>query len=112
MADAHWQDRRRDERVPTSGVGRIWYGRNLNLWAECRLRNLSARGAKIEIPAVYELPRRIVLAHQHDSALFDAVIKWRTGDVAGLSLEKRHPLETCTDARLAPIAEMWRSLRL
>lgn len=103
-------ERRAEPRLPASAPGRVWYGRNLELWADCKLKNLSRGGAKIEIPALYQLPSRLVLIHKADAAVFEAIVKWRQGDAVGLSFERRQPLETCDEARLQPIVEAWRAL--
>ena len=103
-------DRRSEPRLPSSASGRIWYGRNLELWADCRLRNISRGGAKIEIPALYQLPSRLVLIHQADNAVFDTIVKWRQGDAIGLSFDQRHDLASCREPRLAHIIDAWRLL--
>ena len=52
-----------------------------------------------------------MLLHFHDAVAFEVVLKWRRGDLAGMAFEHRHPLDTLTDPRLAPVAEAWRALQ-
>lgn len=104
------RERRANLRIASSAPGRVWFGPELELWADCRLRDLSKAGAKVEISAVYRLPPRVILVHKGDDAVFEAVVKWRQGDATGLSFERRHPLFTCEEARLKPIIQSWRAL--
>ena len=87
------------------------HGERLALWADCLIKDLSASGAKIELSHFYRLPPRFVLLHFHDAVAFEVVLKWRRGDLAGMAFEHRHPLDTLTDPRLAPVAEAWRALQ-
>lgn len=103
-------ERRSELRVPANAPGRVWYGRNLEFWADCRLRNLSRGGAKVEIPALYQLPSRLVLAFRGDEAIYETIVKWRQGDAVGLSFDRRHAFDNCAEARLLPLIESWRAL--
>jgi hypothetical protein len=42
---------------------------------------------------------------------FEVVLKWRRGDLAGLSFEVRHEVETMDEPRLATVREAWIGLR-
>jgi hypothetical protein len=79
-------DRRREPRQPVNAYGRIWYGPQYGLWADCRISDRSASGARIEIAAVYRLPRRLVFVQYGADQIFEAVLKWQRGDAAGLAL--------------------------
>ena len=57
-------DRRREPRKAVSAYGRIWYGPQYGLWADCKISDRSTSGARIEISAIYRLPRRLIFA-QH-----------------------------------------------
>lgn len=103
-------ERRSDLRLPSNALGRIWYGRNVEFWADCRLRNLSRGGAKIEVPALYQLPSRLILAYRGDDALYETIVKWRQGDAVGLAFERRHSLVECGEPRFEPIVRSWKAL--
>ena len=79
-------ERRRETRQVVSTYGRIWYGPQYGLWADCRISDRSSSGARIEVSAVYRLPRRLVFAHHGAGLLFEAILKWQRGDAAGLAL--------------------------
>jgi hypothetical protein len=103
-------NRRREERTPVRLAGRVWYGAKGALWADCTLRNLSPGGARIELPALYELPPRVFFAHGAEKAIFLALLKWRRGDAAGLSFAEAYPFDACTEAPLDRLAADWRML--
>ena len=66
---------------------------------------------RIELPQVHVAPPRFVLLHFQADVAYDAVLKWRRGDMAGMAFENRTPLADCEDPRLASIRELWRALR-
>ena len=103
-------ERRAHPRIAASASGRVWYGPTFNLWADCKLLDISAGGARIEIPAIYALPRRLILAHTLEPVLSDVILKWQRGSAAGLSFQTKHPLDGPIEPRLSHIAEAWRSL--
>ncbi len=109
--DERFRDRRAHARSSVSGMGRIWYGKGFTLWADCKLIDLSFGGARVGLPALYEIPRRIVFAHVLEDAVFDAVVKWRRGDAVGLSFDSRHELTSTDDPRLGQIVESWLALK-
>lgn len=80
-------ERRREPRQAVSAYGRIWYGPQYGLWADCRISDRSPSGARIEVSAIYRLPRRLIFAHHGAEPLFEAILKWQRGDAAGLALE-------------------------
>jgi PilZ domain len=104
-------DRRADTREALRQPVRAYFGENLGLWADCELRDLSVTGAKIHLSALYKLPPRFILLLHQTGIAFEVVLKWRRGDLAGLSFEVRHELETSQEKRLAPIREAWIGLR-
>lgn len=109
MPDFH--ERRAEPRVPVSAPGRVMHGDKLALWADCLIKDISQSGAKIELSHFYRLPPRFVLMHFHDAVAFEVVLKWRRGDLAGMAFERRHPLETLNDPRLAAVTEAWKALQ-
>jgi hypothetical protein len=104
-------ERRAEPRVPANAPARLFYGPKLSLWADCAIRNLSVSGARIELPQVHVAPPRFVLLHFQADVAYDAVLKWRRGDMAGMAFENRTSLADCDDPRLASIVELWRALR-
>jgi len=104
-------ERRGEPRTNVNAPARLLHGQKLALWADCTIRNLSASGAKIELPEVHVAPPRFILMHFEAGVAYEAVLKWRRGNMAGMSFEKVHALETTTEARLAPVREQWMALR-
>jgi hypothetical protein len=89
-------ERRREPRQAINAYGRIWYGPQYSLWADCKISDRSTSGARIEISSVYRLPRRLIFAHHGAPPVFEAVLKWQRGDAAGLALE---PASAATQAQ-------------
>lgn len=104
-------ERRAEPRESTRQPVRAYFGDNLGLWADCELRDLSAGGAKIHVSSLYKLPPRFSLLLHQKGLAFDVVLKWRRGDLAGLSFEARHDLEGATGARLTPLRDAWLALQ-
>ena len=90
---------------------RAYYGEKLGLWADCELRDLSASGAKVHLSSLYKLPPRFILLLHQTGVAYEVVLKWRRGDLAGLSFEERHDLETTQETHLVNIREAWIGLR-
>jgi hypothetical protein len=104
-------ERRGEPRAPVCAPARILHGDKLALWADCTIKDISAVGAKLELSHFYKLPPRFVLLHFQADIAFEVILKWRRGDLAGTSFERRHALETLDDPRLAPAREAWVALR-
>lgn len=110
-ANHAYLERRIEERRDVNAPARLFYGAKLALWADCTIRNLSASGARIELPKIHVCPPRFVLLHLKAGIAYEVVLKWRRGDMAGMSFEATHALETCDIARLATVREQWQALR-
>lgn len=80
-------DRRRESRQAVNAYGRIWYGPQYGLWADCKISDRSMSGARIEISAIYRLPRRLIFVQHGAAPVFEAILKWQRGDAAGLALQ-------------------------
>ena len=102
-------ERRSEERVPVTAPGRVWFGSNYSLWADCTVRNLSQRGIRIEIGAVYKLPRRLLLAHRLSDRIQCGIVKWQRGDAAGIAFEAAG-LDDVPQQILDRILGEWRNL--
>lgn len=101
------QERRNETRSPADCAGRVWFGPQAARSAACTLHDLSCSGAKIEVNGVHELPERVAFAHRDAAALFLAVVKWRTGEFAGLSFAEGVAFEDCTRPPLDRLAAEW-----
>ena len=106
-----YHERRIEPRASVSAPARLFHGPKLSLWADCTIRNLSANGAKIELPEVHTAPPRFVLLNFAAGLAYEAILKWRRGNMAGMAFEATHTLETTTEPRLAPVREQWLALR-
>ena len=104
-------ERRTDARGPVRAAARIMHGADLAHWADCTIRDLSTNGAKIELSHFYKLPPRFVLLHFQAGVAFEVVLKWRRGDLAGMSFEHRHALQSSDDPRLKPVRAAWVALQ-
>lgn len=89
-------ERRREPRQAVNAYGRIWYGPQYGLWADCKIADRSTSGARIEISAIYRLPRRLIFVQHGAAPVYEAVLKWQRGDAAGLALE---PASAATQAQ-------------
>ena len=106
-----YHERRSAPRISVSTPARLFHGPKLSLWADCTIRNLSVSGARIELPEVYVAPPRFVVLSFAAGIAYEAVLKWRRGNMAGMSFEAVHTLETTVEPRLSPVREQWLALR-
>ena len=104
-------ERRAQTREAINAPARICYGPNHELWADCIVRDISQGGAKIQLPSVYKIPPRFVLLHYKAKIAFEAVMKWRRGDVVGMSFEAHHDLTAGAEKHMAKVHEAWLALR-
>lgn len=112
MDDARsYLDRRAEPRVSVNARGRIMHGDKLGIWADCVIKDLSGSGAKIELSHLHKIPPRFILIHFQAGMAFEVVLKWRRGDLAGMSFEVKHNLELPVPARLEPVRAAWLALR-
>lgn len=87
------------------------HGDKLGIWADCTIKDLSDSGAKIELSHLHKVPPRFILINFQGGVAFEVVLKWRRGDLAGMSFEHRHPLDQAVPARLEPVRAAWLALR-
>lgn len=87
------------------------HGDKLGIWADCMIKDISESGAKIELSHLHKVPPRFILMHFQAGVAFEVVLKWRRGDLAGMSFEHRHPLEDAVPSRLEPVRVAWLALR-
>ncbi|MEW5685008.1 MAG: PilZ domain-containing protein [Pseudomonadota bacterium] len=106
-----YSERRSEPREPASIRARVMSGKDLALWADCVIRDLSASGAKIELSHFYKLPPRFVLLRFDIGVAFEVVLKWRRADLAGMAFEATHQLEGDVPPHLAKVREAWLALK-
>ncbi len=87
------------------------HGDKLGIWADCMIKDLSDSGAKIELSHLHKVPPRFILIHFQAGMAFEVVLKWRRGDLAGMSFEHRHPLDQPVPPHLEPVRAAWMALR-
>lgn len=103
-------ERRSEPRHEVRAAARIWFGAGYALWADCKLRDLSTGGARIELPPGFKLTPRLALVHTAEPTIFEAVVRWQRGAAAGMNFEARHPFDGPVPARLTHIRDTWRAL--
>ena len=105
-------ERRAEPRVTLTSRARVLQGPKLDLWADCVIKDLSASGAKIELSHFHKLSPRFVLLHFEEGVAFEVILKWRRGDLAGMAIEKTHPMDTeAVEPRMAGVRDAWLALR-
>lgn len=87
------------------------HGDKLGIWADCMIKDLSDSGAKIELSHLHKVPPRFILINFQAGMAFEVVLKWRRGDLAGMSFEHRHPLDQPVPPQLEPVRVAWMALR-
>jgi hypothetical protein len=108
---AEGDERRAEPRVATNIPARLFYGAGYSRWMDCVIKDRSARGAKIQAPAIFRLSPKLVLLDYRAGVAFLAQPRWRKRDLAGLWLEVRHDLrEPLTDPSLEPVRQAWLAL--
>lgn len=111
MSEAQWIDRRIEPRAPTSDRVRVFYGPALGSWWDATMRDVSASGLKLEIPALVPLPKALTVLHVPDGEVFIVRAKWRNHDMIGCKIHQRHNLETESDPAFDALKVSWRSLK-
>lgn len=97
------QDRRRDARRRVIYGGVLAYNDRFSTM-DCVVRNFTASGAKIALPANAILPDRLALAVRRKNREYAARIVWRSEREVGLEFVEQ------TDSRIVPLAK-WRHRR-
>ncbi len=108
---ARLTERRAEPRASVRAPARVMHGASLAHWADCVIKDLSNSGAKIELSHFYTLPPRFILLHFQAGTAFEVVLKWRRGDLAGMSFEHRHDLSAAQEPRLEPVRAAWLALQ-
>ena len=99
-------DRRRVERMRTLIETTLTYG-EAAVPAPCRILDISAGGAMIEIEESLVLLRPLALLLALDGVAMEARVAWRAGDRAGLAFTRRHDLRADVPASIARLQSIW-----
>ncbi len=109
--DIHRPDQRAEPRSSVNIPARLFYGEGYRQWAECVIKDRSASGAKVQVPALFTLPAKMILLQLNVGAAYDAMLRWRKADLAGLSLVGSHDLNTGVEPRMEAIRATYLLLR-
>ena len=106
-----WADERRSEpRVRTNSPARLFYGAGFALWVDCAIKDRSKSGAKVQAPALFQLPNSLVLLDFEQACAFEAQLRWRKAELAGLWLHHRHDLTEPVAPAFEEIRRAWQLL--
>lgn len=111
MTASDYSDRREHPREPTNLRARVFYGHGMAHWADCTIVDLSKGGARLQISSIYPLPSRFVLLQLLGGVVYDVRVRWRRGDMTGVSFDARTELESSSEERLAEVQKAWLALR-
>ena len=104
-------DRRESPRQDTNLRARVFYGPAMAHWADCSIVDLSKGGARLQISSIYPLPSRFVLLQLLGGVVYDVRVRWRRGDMTGVSFDAQVNIENSTEERLAIVQKAWTALR-
>lgn len=110
MSAPDYTDRREHPREPTNLRARVFYGKEMAHWADCSIVDLSKGGARLQISAIYPLPSRFVVLQLLGGVVYDVRVRWRRGDMTGVSFDAQTQIATNTEARLAGVQKAWEAL--
>lgn len=104
-------ERRTEPRMRVNNApARLFYGAGLTYYVDCRIKDRSKSGAKIQAPALFDLPNQLVLLDFEQGLAFEAELRWRKAEMAGLWLHKGYHLATLDDPALAEVKKAWETL--
>jgi hypothetical protein len=109
-AGAPGVERRSEPRVAVNLPARLFYGPKYSRWTDCVIKDRSTQGAKIEVPASFELSPRVILLEYRSGVAFLAQPRWRKWDMVGLRLEVSYDLREPVDPSLEAVREAWLAL--
>ncbi len=101
-------DRRSSPRGRVLLSGKIAYGAGFTL--DCTIRNLSASGACVTLPAHQVAPADLHLIVVRDGAAHHARPAWTRGSLVGLAFEDSHELAGEVPAHLRGLKTLWSAL--
>jgi hypothetical protein len=101
--------RRLEPRVRTFLGGKLIFGAH-DLTADCTVRNLTARGAKVQTVMASTLSRELWLVVVKQGVAYRATVAWRRDDEVGLKFTSKHDLSKDDDPDLKIARYVWRQL--
>jgi PilZ domain len=79
-------EKRRSPRQRVLKSGKIIYGGG-SIVIDCTIRNLSATGARLQVPTSIPIPDKFEFAESAAGTRRAAVVMWRKGDLIGIRFE-------------------------
>jgi hypothetical protein len=104
------EERRAEPRVRTNTPARLFYGSGFTFWIDCIVKDRSKSGAKVQAPALFNLPNELVLLDFEQGFAFEAQLRWRKAELAGIWLREGHDLRAPTPAAFEEIKKAWEQL--
>jgi hypothetical protein len=101
------ENRAKPRRRVVLGAVAVLGGGNMSF--KCRIRDLSADGARIVVPDGQVLPSEIYLINLRDQIAHRAHVVWTRGIESGLNLNASIDLATSTDPSVAFLKSIWRA---
>jgi len=101
--------RRQEPRPRTFLGGKLIFGAH-DLTADCTVRNLTARGAKVQTPVASTLSREVWLVVTKSGTAYRAVQAWRRDEEVGLRFLSQHKLDEDRSPDLKIVRHVWRQL--
>jgi hypothetical protein len=77
---------------------------------DCVIRNMSSRGARVELAPSIDLPAKVGLLIIREGLLCDAKVVWRRKGETGLTFVARHDLRRDTDPARRGVRALWAAL--
>ena len=77
-------EKRRIPRQRTLKTGRIVFA-NGSFTVDCTIRNISDKGARLQVPTTVTIPDRFTLIEGQGGASRAAQVIWRKGDLMGIT---------------------------
>ena len=108
MTDQFPMERRSEVRVRIGNTpARLFYGAGFAHWVDCKVKDRSKSGAKIQAPALFQLPQDLVLLDFASGCAYEAELRWRKAELAGLWLHTAHEMAALKDPRFEEIKKAW-----
>jgi hypothetical protein len=104
-------EKRRVPRSKTFLGGKVVYGEG-PIIGDCRIRSLSATGAKIELPEGGCIPEHLFLIPSSNALAYEAKISWIKRPHFGLSFMGTHHLNGVLPPRLEYLKKIWATIYL
>ena len=81
-------EKRRIPRQRTLKTGRIVFA-NGSFTVDCAIRNISDKGARLQVPTTVAIPDRFTLVEAQGGASRAAQVIWRKGDLMGITFRPK-----------------------